>query len=205
MKKLSIEPTIHENVRMTDCRLGAWTEVGEQSYFDNVVLGDYSYTCPFGFFQNVIIGKFSNIAAQVRIGPTMHPMDRPTLHHFTYRRLAYGLDDHDDSEFFEWRRAQMSRVGHDTWIGHGAIIMPNVTIGDGAVIGSGAVVTKDIPAWGVAVGVPAKVIKQRFDDKTAEALTAIGWWDWTHEQLAERMQDFCGPVQAFIEKWGNHD
>jgi phosphonate metabolism protein (transferase hexapeptide repeat family) len=193
---------VHEHVELTNCRLGAWTEVGANSWLENVELGDYSYTGPLGFFQNTIIGKFSNIAANVRIGPTMHPMDRPTLHHFTYRRRAYGLAERDDEEFFAWRASQVATIGHDTWIGHGAIIMPGVAVGDGAVVGSGAVVTKDVPAYTVVVGVPAKFVRERFDPATADVLQKMRWWDWTHQQLEERLADFSGPVNAFIEKWG---
>lgn len=199
--RLSPEPTVHEDVKMAETQLGAWTEVGEHSYFENTVLGDYSYTGPYGFFQNTLVGKFANIAAQVRIGPTMHPMDRPTLHHFTYRRRMYGLDEVDDAEFFAWRRAQVARVGHDTWIGHGVTVMPGVTVGDGAVVGSGAVVTKDVEPFTVVAGVPARVIKRRFDPDIAGRLTALAWWDWPHGVLKDRLADFCGGVEAFLEKW----
>lgn len=199
--KLSAEPTVHTGVSLAEVSLGAWTEVGEHSYLENVELGDYSYTGPYGFFQNTVIGKFANIAAQVRIGPTMHPMDRPTLHHFTYRRVMYGLGDRDDEEFFAWRRAQVARVGHDTWIGHGVVIMPGVTIGHGAAVGSGAVVTKDVAPYTVVAGVPARVIKRRFPEDVADRLLALAWWDWPHEALKERLADFCGPVGAFLEQW----
>ena len=70
------------------------------------------------------IGKFSNIAAMVRIGPTDHPYERPSLHHFTYRQKMYGFSDQDDEPFFEQRESQTAYIGHDTWIGHGAIIQP---------------------------------------------------------------------------------
>lgn len=201
--RLSEQPTVHERVSLTNAQLGPWTEVGSDSVLENVVLGAYSYTQPFGIFQNTVVGKFANIAAQVRIGPTMHPMDRPTLHHFTYRRTFYDLADTDDEAFFAWRKAQVAFVGHDTWIGHGAIIMPGVTVGDGAIVGSGAVVTKNVAPFTVVGGVPAKVIKRRFDEKTAEALTELAWWDWDHATLKERLADFSGPVEAFLEKWGH--
>lgn len=199
---LSEKPTVRERVSLTNVVLGPWTEVASDCILENVVLGAYSYTQPFGFFQNTEVGKFANIAAQVRVGPTMHPMDRPTLHHFTYRRKAYGLAETDDEEFFAWRRAQRATLGHDTWIGHGATVMPGVTVGHGAVVGSGAVVTKDVEPYTVVVGVPARPLKRRFSPTVAEALMAVAWWDWDHSTLQERMADFCGPVEAFLEKWG---
>lgn len=203
-RRLSTIPTVHPTARLTATNLGAYTEVGEQCYLENVEMGDYSYCGQLCYFQNVTVGKFSSIAAAVRIGPTMHPTDRPTQHHFTYRRALYGLADHDDHAFFAWRASQRSTVGHDTWIGHAAIIMPNRTVGTGAIIGAGAVVTKDIPPYAVAVGVPARVIRQRFSAETAEALQAIAWWNWHHELIAERLEDFSLPVDAFVEKHRKH-
>jgi len=202
MKRLSPTPFVNERVEMVDAILGAWTEVGADNYLEHVVLGDYSYTCPWCIVQNAEIGKFANIAAAVRIGPTMHPVDRPTLHHVTYRRAMYGFGE-NDAAFFAWRRSRVARVGHDTWLGHGAIVMPGVTVGDGAVIGSGAVVTHDVPAFAVAVGVPARVIRMRFAEPIAAALAAIAWWNWPHERLGARLDDLAGPVEAFIERYGS--
>jgi len=199
---LSEKPTVHERVSLTNVELGPWTEVGSDSSLENVELGAYSYTGPLGMFQNAVIGKFANIAAQVRIGATMHPMDRPTLHHFTYRRTWYGFDDHDDEDFFAWRARQVAHVGHDTWIGHGAVVLPGVTVGNGAVVGAGAVVTKDVAPYTVVGGVPAKFLKRRFDEVIAEALAATAWWDWDHATLKARLPDFTASVEQFLEKWG---
>lgn len=203
MKRLSEEATIHQEVEYKDCRFGRYTEIGPFSYLDNTVLEDYSYSGQFCFFQNARIGKFSNIAAQVRIGPTNHPMDRPTLHHFTYRRKMYGLDERDDEAFFQWRKEQVAYVGHDTWLGHGSILMSGIRVGTGAVIGAGAVVTGDIPDYAVAVGVPARVIRYRFEEEQQQALKEIAWWDWSHEALGKAMEDFTGPIESFIEKYGS--
>src|SRR5665648_581842 len=89
IKRLSKEPCIHENCQLDQAELVEYTEVGIYNILENVTLDNFSYTDRFCTLQNVEVGKFSNIAAQVRIGPTSHPMDRPTLHHFTYRRRKY--------------------------------------------------------------------------------------------------------------------
>lgn len=203
-RQLSRKPTVHDSAVLNDAELGAYTEVGAMSYLEQTSFDDYSYCGQFCFFQNTRIGKFSNIAAMVRVGPTKHPIERPTLHHFTYRRHLYGFDDHDDVGFFDWRADQIAAIGHDTWLGHGSIIMPGVSIGIGSVVGAGAVVTHDIPPYSVAVGVPARVVKRRFPPDVAEALLSISWWDWPHEVIKERLSDFTGTVESFVRRYGNH-
>ncbi len=74
-------------------------------------------------------------------------------------------------------------IGNDVWIGAGAVILSGVTIGDGAVIGTNAVVTKDIPAYAIAAGNPAKVVKMRFDRETIQDLLKIKWWEWEDAQI----------------------
>lgn len=196
--KLGQEPFMHEHVTLKNVQFGQYNEVGPYNYFENVVFGDYSYTGQFCFIQNAVIGKFSNIAAMVRIGPTDHPYERPSLHHFTYRRKMFGFHTKDDQAFFEQRKSRKVWIGHDTWIGHGAIIRPEVKIGDGAVIGSGAVVTKDIPPYAIAVGVPAKVIKYRFPREIIDQLHGIEWWNWSYEKMKEHLDDFH--LEQFIKK-----
>lgn len=74
-------------------------------------------------------------------------------------------------------------IGNDVWIGYEATILSGVTIGDGAIIGAKAVVTKDVPAYSVVGGVPAKEIKRRFDADTIQKLQQIKWWDWSYEKI----------------------
>jgi hypothetical protein len=94
-------------------------------------------------------------------------------------------------------------VGHDVWIGHGAIILSGVTIGDGAVVAAGAVVTKNIPPYAIAAGVPARIIKYRFSDSAIRELLDIRWWDWPDTTTRERANDFFD-MELFLSKYGNH-
>jgi phosphonate metabolism protein (transferase hexapeptide repeat family) len=200
-KLLTREPLIHENCQLTNAQLGAYTEIGIYNFLENVIMNDFSYTGQFCFVQNADIGKFSNIAPMVRIGATAHPIFRPTLHHFTYRKEIFGLDTKDDEAFFAWRTRQRVLMGHDTWIGHGAIVMPNVRIGNGAVVGAGAVVTKDVEPYTIVAGVPAKLLKRRFSEGITIKLEEIQWWNWSYEIIKERVDDFSLPIDDFIDKY----
>lgn len=200
MKTLGEEPVFHSNVVVYDSHFGRYTEIGANSGVVETTFDDYSYTAGDNQIIYAEVGKFSNIASHVRINPGNHPMERVTLHHMTYRRALYGFGE-DDQAFFDWRRSHKCVIGHDTWLGHGVIVMPGVSVGTGAVVGSGAVVTKDIPPYMIAVGVPAKVMRPRFPEPIIEALLRIAWWDWDHATLGARLAEM-NDVQAFVEKYG---
>lgn len=202
MKKLTEKPFVHETARVTQSTLGRYTEVGAFCQIAFSSMGDYSYCVDGTQIAYAQIGKFANIAANVRIYASMHPMERASLHHFTYRSAMYFEGEEDDAEFFAWRESTSVSIGHDTWIGHGAVIMPGVTIGNGAIIGSNAVVTRDVADFAIAVGVPARTIRQRFPDDVAGRLDALGWWNWSHEQLQAALPDFRTlGIEAFLEKY----
>jgi phosphonate metabolism protein (transferase hexapeptide repeat family) len=200
-KQLSVLPSIHPDAKVIGSRLGAYTEVGARTVIQETVMGDYSYITNDGNVIYTRIGKFCSIAAMVRINPGNHPMQRATQHHFTYRSRQFGMGE-GDPEVFNWRRSKPVTIGHDVWIGHGAIILAGINIGNGAVVGAGAVVTKDVDAYTIVAGVPAKPIRQRFPAVVQKALGRICWWNWTHEQLTQAMHDFRGlSIEAFIEKY----
>src|SRR6478609_1666306 len=161
-KVLSTTPYVHPTAEVRDCKLGIYTEVGARTQLLEVRLDDYSYIVNDGEMTYTSIGKFCSIAAMVRINPGNHPMHRASQAHFTYRASAYFPGESDDTEFFEWRRAHHVDIGHDVWIGHGAIILAGRNIGTGAVVAAGAIVTKDVPAYTIMAGNPARPVKRRF-------------------------------------------
>ena len=204
MPKLSADaPFVHPDCQISNSQFGAYCEVGQGSRVVNSTFEDYAYCDRLSDIANTTVGKFANIAAMTRIGPTDHPMDHASLHHFLYRSSYYWEDAADDPAFFAARAARRTVIGPDTWIGHGAIIKPEVTIGAGAVIASGAVVTKDVPPYMIVEGLPAAPMRPRFAPAIADRLMALGWWDWSHERLRAALMDFRAmKAEAFLEKYG---
>ena len=198
----SDQPFVHPDCSITNSSFGSFVEIGAGTRVANSVFGDYSYcdrTCD---IANAAIGKFANIASFTRIGATDHPMEKAALHHFLYRSADYWEDAEDDAEWFAHRASRVTRIGHDTWIGHAAIIKPDVTIGHGAVVASGAIVTKDVAPYTIVGGVTAEPIRDRYPNGIAERMIELAWWDWDNSRLRSALPDFRAlSAQAFLEKY----
>jgi phosphonate metabolism protein (transferase hexapeptide repeat family) len=200
-KQLGAQPLIDPTAQVRDSSFGAYCEVGARTKVAESSFGDYSYVVNDADIIYTTVGRFCSIAAHTRINPGNHPLAKVALSHFTYRSSAYGMGP-DDAAFFDWRRSYRAVLGNDVWIGHGAILLPGVKVGNGAAIGAGAVVSRDVPAFAVVVGVPARVVRYRFAPEIIAALERIAWWDWPHDRLGTALADFRAlDAAAFCRKY----
>ena len=160
----------------------------------DVDLGDFSYISgPGTYVESAQIGRFCSIARGSVIGVSGKDASRVTTHDFItgpeYGQLTQALRLPDQKV--------RPVIGHDVWVGYGAVIMRGVTIGNGAIIGAKSVVTRNVPAYAVVGGNPARHIRDRFPAQQIAALERIAWWDWSHDKLAATLTDFFD-VEHFV-------
>lgn len=163
---------------------------------DDVEIGDYSYVNRNSSIESCKIGKFCSISSNVYISPFNHDYGFVTTHPFVYNKL-YKMVDNDNARL-EINK-EITIIGNDVWIGLNAIIRRGVKIGDGSVIGAGAVVVCDIPQYQIWGGVPAKFIKNRFDETVSNVLRKMQWWDWDYNMIKQRVSSFRCP-KDFIDQ-----
>lgn len=128
------------------------------------------------FHGDISIGKYCQIGADVAIHTTNHPIS------FLSSYISSSLFNGELSKLKEYKK---TIIGNDVWIGHNALIIGGVSIGDGAVIAAGAVVTKDIPPYAVVAGVPAKIIRYRYNFSVIKEIQELKWWDLNDFDLEE--------------------
>lgn len=195
-------PFLHPDCEVNDATFGKFVEIGRGTRLAHSYFDDYAYCDRSCDIANATVGKFANIAAFVRIGATDHPMDKASLHHFHYRSGDYFDDAEHDDAWLAHRRTRRAVIGHDTWLGHGAQVRPEVTIGHGTVIAGGAIVTKDVAPYMIVAGIPAVPLRARFTPNIADRFMALAWWDWPHDALRTALEDFRAlSAEAFLERY----
>jgi acetyltransferase-like isoleucine patch superfamily enzyme len=146
--------------------------------------------------DEIIIGKFCSISGYVKLfaGGEHDHINRVSP--FPFKSLFTNKMSDEDI----YSKGAIT-IGNDVWIGSHAIVLSGVKINDGAVIGAGSVVTKDIPAYAIAAGNPAKIVGYRFSEEIINKLMKIRWWDWPGAKIKNNHFDFYMNPEAFIKKY----
>jgi acetyltransferase-like isoleucine patch superfamily enzyme len=155
----------------------------------DVRIGRFSYVSRDTQVYSATIGNFTCIGPDTMIGPGEHPVKGyVTSHPAFYSSLAQAGITFSDRDYIN--EIPHTSIGHNVWIGARCVIRAGVTIGDGAVIAAGAVVTKDVPPYTVSGGVPARIIRRRFDAETESFIVQSKWWEWDEKELARNVHLF---------------
>jgi acetyltransferase-like isoleucine patch superfamily enzyme len=162
--------------KASNCNFGEYNTLYDRVLLNNVVLGDFTYVANDSVLTNTTVGKFSCIGPEVICGLGKHPTrDHVSVHPAFFSPIGQAQIAFATETYFE-EYAPID-IGNDVWIGARATVLDGVRIGSGAIVGAGAIVTKDVPDYAVVGGVPAKILRYRFEPAEIEFLVELQWWN----------------------------
>ena len=181
---------IVRNVKMDE-----YCHIGENSRVYSTCIGYGSGISRDSIMDSVLIGKYTTLGPDIKVITGQHPTSKIVSTHpaFYSARGQMGFTYVDKTVFNETRFAKNQYkvvIGNDVWIGSYTRIMEGVTIGDGAVVAAGAIVTKDVPPYAIVGGVPARIIKYRFNEETIQKLLKLKWWEKDKAWIMIHADDF---------------
>lgn len=171
-------------------KVGKRNKFRRGSYVNEIsIIGKYNYVGENTMITNAIIGNYCSIAPGVKIGLAEHSIQFLT----TFNKISSEVN-----KFKMYKSPAI--IKNDVWIGANVIIKQGVKVGNGAVIGAGAVVTRDIPDYSIVVGIPAKVINYRFDNKKIKLINDSQWWNNDIKKAKEIISNLDKNMEDYIEK-----
>lgn len=184
--KIGSKCTIGDDCDIDGLEMSEKSELGRRNLIRNATIGKGSYTGTNTIIKKTDIGRYCCISWNVSIGGGNHNYNHTSLYTDYWFKRTFGI------EAKEAQADYRTKIGNDVWIGAGVNIIGGVTVGDGCVIGAGSIITHDIEPYSIVVGVPGKVLKKRFDEKTIEKLTKLQWWNWSEEKIKENIDFLRG-------------
>ena len=179
-----------------NCEFASHVKVLPKSNLLNVKVGKYSYIGANNSMQNVEIGAFCSFGSYVAAGGGVHPMTRPATSTIFYdpNNCFKTKSFINNSDVLQ----QKTVIGNDVWIGDNVYIKAGVKIGDGVIIGAHSVVTHDVPPYAIVVGVPARIIKYRFNEEIINKFLVEKWWEWDTKDIISK-KEFLSSVEKFMQ------
>lgn len=191
------------NIILRGCNFEGNNSLGEHTYLSHTSLGYGSYIGFSSEFSNCQVGKYSSIGNNVRVVSANHPTDMvstyPAFFSDSYR-VSY-VEKSKFKEHITTGNGFECEIGNDVWNGDNVLIKGGLTIGDGAIIAMGSIVLHDVAPYTIVAGIPAKIVRKRFDDTIVDQLLKIRWWDRSLNWIKSHADEFCD-VDAFLQKNG---
>lgn len=182
---------------------GRYNTIGSNCVVSNCILGDFSYINSFSYVLNTTMGRYCSVGPNVKIAPGKHPTSVfVSTHPVTFNNQGNLVKNYCSEPKFSI--SQPVIIGNDVWVGANAIIVDGVHIADGAIIAANSLVTKDVGAYEIVGGNPARFIKKRFDDEQIRYLQDTQWWnkgdEWIQANISKfwDIEDFVEPALATV-------
>ena len=187
--KTGKEVIVGKNTFLSGCSLEDYAVIHDNVTLTSTRIGRRSYISSKSVLNNCAVGKFSSIGMELFAGGGKHPTSFVSTYPAFYSKSNAGclVSFVTDNLFEEYSPIV---IGNDVWIGARVIIMDGVRIGNGAIVAAGAVVSKDVPDYAIVGGVPAKIIRYRFEPGEIDFLKSLSWWDKDEEWIKEHSMYF---------------